>query len=343
MPKDTLDVTGGQTALMDPAGKEFQDMLLAAKTAAVTKLEVKDDTSMVEKDVVEPASSAETTEKDDDLTPPDKEADEPGDDIGNLKSQVSGLKAELTKVRKQKASGSDEANELKERLANLEGQLSVLKANKSTSTLEDKIAQLGDDQLATNKGMWEDERVDARVSARLAEKENDTEGIQRANQRILDANHTLKLYEADEKRRDTVRSKGQSSQDEEKAGIAKDLDLLFTEVGTACPDLFVKDTPIWKAGQEEYSKLPKLMKQLGPLGELVAAATAVAKHPELVGKRVADTAVNTLVNNIEKAADKAFHKGGSAPTIGAKPFTTVINNRADLVSFEDQVRKVKSG
>src|SRR6185369_9772766 len=97
MPKGEVAIVEGQSQLMDPAGQEFQDMLTAAKTAAVEKLAGKDDTSMVEKgaDTVSP-----TTTKDEKLKPEavDKDTDEqpdpeeiPGDDIGNLKNKVSGL------------------------------------------------------------------------------------------------------------------------------------------------------------------------------------------------------------------------------------------------------------
>ena len=350
MPKGEVAIVEGQSKLMDPAGQEFQDMLTAAKTAAVEKLAGKDDTSMVEKDVDDKASS--TTAKDETLKPKtvDKEADEqlepeevPGDDIGNLKNKVSGLQAELSRVRKKSGSATEEAQSLKERIADMEGQLKVLRENKTTTSLDEKIAQLTDKQVSTNRRMWEDELIDARVEARQAVKDNDPDLVKQANARIAAANDMLERYDLEKDRRADLKVKGKASEEDEKAAVSKDLTALFEEVAQAAPDIFTKDTPIWKAGKAEYDKLPALMKQLGPLGEMVAAAAAIAKHPELVGKKVADKVINNMVDNIERVADKAFNKGGTAPSQGSKPFTTTINNQTDLSNFEAQVRQVKGG
>lgn len=346
MPKET-EIVEGQSKLMDPAGKEFQDMLAAAHTAAVEKLAGKDDTSMVEgKGVKDESVSPADKAKDEKVTPDevDKEAEEvPGDDIGNLKNKVSGLQAELTRVRKQKSGSAEEAQELKERIADMEGQMKVLRENKTNLTLDEKLAKLTDKQVTSNRRMWEDELIDARVEARQAAKDGDNDGVKQANSRIAGANEMLEKYDTLKESRADERAKGRSSEDDVKDGVAKDLDLLFKEVAEAAPDIFTKDTPIWKAGQAEYKKLPTLMKQLGPMGELVAAASAIAKHPELVGKKVAAKVIDQMVENIEKVADKAFNKGGTAPTQGTTPFTTTINNPTDLQTFEEQVRKVKGG
>lgn len=341
--KDAAIVEGGP--LMDPSSKQFQEMLTKSQEAAVAKLAVKPDTSMVEdgKDVKEkPASSAESTEEEepkDDDTKDESDEDEPGDDIGNLKHKVSGLQAELTRIRKQKSDSSAEATSLKERIADMEGQLKVLRENKTTSTIEEKLAKLSDDQVRENRIAWDDELSDARVAARLAAKDGDDQGVREANERITNARKMLNVYDTEKDRRVEVKATQKHSQDDETTVLTKEMDDLFTSVSEAVPDINVKDSAIWKAGKAEYDRLPTLMKRLGALGELVAVATAMAKNPALIGKKTTEK----LVADIEKAADKAFQKGGTAPSSGTAPKPTTINSRDDLNAFEEQVRKVKGG
>lgn len=323
---------GGQAGLMDPAGKDFQAMLETAKSAAIAKLEVKEDTSMIEDPLVKPA------EPKDPLEPHDKLDEEPGDDVGNLKEQITGLKAELTKVRKQKSGSTEEVLSLKERLANMEGQLQAIHTAKTSGTVEEKLSKLSTDQVADNRIAWEDEQADARVAGRLAERDQDQAGVREANERIANARKMLKLYDTEKDRRVKADANNERLNLDDTKAVSTDLDKLFSEVYTQVPEMAVEGSDIWKAGKAEYDALPSLMKRLGPLGELVAAASAIAKHPELVSKKV----TNKLVNAIDAAADKAFSKGGAAPTGSFKPVTT-INSQADVASFEAQVRAVKGG
>lgn len=338
--KDVTIVEGGP--LMDPSSKQFQEMLVKSQEAAQAKLAVKPDTSMIEdeKDVKQDkkvSSTAPTDEEDNADVEPDK--DEPGDDIGNLKHKVSGLQAELTRIRKQKSDSSVEVVTLKERLANMEGQLTALRETKKTTSVEEKLAQLSDEQVRKNRISWDDELSDARVTARLAAKDGDDQGVREANERINNARTMLDLYDTEKDRRVEAKASQKVSQGDEVTALSKELDDLFLAVGEAVPDINVKDSPIWKAGQAEYSKLPVLMKRLGPLGELIAAATAIAKNPALIGKKTTEK----LVADIEKAADKAFQKGGTAPSSGTIHEVTTINSQADAQAFEERVRKVKGG
>ena len=343
---------GGQ--LMDPAGKEFQDMLAAAQTAAVEKLAIKPDTSPAldgqagqpkdEKDAKDKSvSSTESKDEPDDKEKADKLEEEPGDDIGNLKHKVAGLQAELTRVRKQKTGSADEVASLRERIADTEGQLKVLREGSSKATVADKLAKLTDDQVSENKIAWEDELTDARVTARLAEKENDVEQVREANSRISAARKALGLYSAEEKRRVSADAKGKSSVEEERPALSAEVENLFTDLNKVAPDLQDKESDLWKAAQKEYAALPKLMKALGPMGELIAASAAIAKNPKLIGKKVISGETSKVLDAIESAADKSFNKGGAAPKAGQFTPITTINSQADLISFEEQVRKVKGG
>jgi hypothetical protein len=338
-----VSIVESTVPLMDPAGETFQAMLKQSQEAAVAKLAKTPDTSMTEAEPDKPdkpeAAKKEVDEPDEDE--PDKE-EIPGDDIGNLKRKVSGLQAELTRTRKQKSGSAEEVALLRERMADTEGQLKVLRENKTTSTIEDKLSKLTDDQLADNKIAWEDEHVDARLVARLAEKENDPTAIKEANARIAAARQALKLYENEGKRRDKAEAASGANAKDEQAGMATEIETLFTDLYTAAPDLQDKTSTIWKAGQKEYSALPRLTKALGPLGELIAVATAIAKNPQLIGKKVISAETGKVLEAIEKGADKAFQKGGAAPSVSFKPVTS-INSQADLSSFEEQVRNIKRG
>jgi predicted nucleic acid-binding Zn-ribbon protein len=264
--------------------------------------------------------------------------EEPGDDVGNLKEQVTGLKAELAKVRKQKSDSTDEASSLKERIANMEGQLKVLADGKTSATIEGKLAQLTDSEVTRNRVAWEDERTDARVEARLAAKDNDHVALQEANTRIAAADKMLNLYETEKDHRAERKVTSKQAEFDDRKEVESNLDNLFSSVYSEVPEMMNKDSEIWKAGLKEYQALPALMKRLGPLGELVAISSAIAKHPELVGKKV----TQKVVANIEAAADKAFQKGGTAPTSTFKPVTT-INSREDHQAFEAQVAAIKGG
>jgi hypothetical protein len=326
-------IEGGK--LMDPSGKDFQAMLAKAQTAAVEKLSVKEDATMVE----ESTKVDKSEPKVDTLVPEKAEADEePNDNVGNLKDQVTGLKAELAKVRKQKSDSTDEASSLKERIANMEGQMKVLSDTKASVTIEGKLAQLTDSEVTRNRVAWEDERTDARVEARLAAKDNDYVALQEANTRIASADKMLNLYETEKDRRSERKVNDKQAEVDDHKEVESNLDNLFTSVYAEVPEMMNKDSEIWKAGLKEYQALPALMKRLGPLGELVAISSAIAKHPELVGKKV----TQKVVANIEAAADKAFQKGGTAPNSTFKPVTT-INSREDHQAFEAQVAAIKGG
>jgi len=348
MPKGEVEIKeGGQ--LMDPAGKEFQEMLAKAQTAAVEQLAKAPDTSMVEgekdgkpapKVEAKPASSAAPAKEEDET---DGTEDIPGDDIGNLKHKVSGLQAELARVRKQKSGSAEEAQVLKERIADMEGQMKVLREGKTTSSVEDRLAKLSDEQVADNKIAWEDEMADARVIARLAEKDGDTVAVKEANQRIVDARSALKLYANEERRRIQAEASKTTNERDEHQGMATEVESLFTDLYKAAPDLKDQESDIWKAGQAEFSKLPRLMKALGPLGELVAVANAIAKNPTLIGKKVITSETGKVINAIETAADKAFQRGGSAPSSGTIVPVTTIKSQSDLIAFEERVRAVKGG
>ena len=315
--------------IMDPAGPEFQTMLSQAKQRSEEKVAVPETKeSVVEKDVEKSVSSTETAE----TLPPESE------DPTELKAQIVGIKAELARVRKQKSGGEGESAALRETLAEMQGQLKVLREGRTGKSVEEQIQELSDDQFIDNKVAWDDELADARVEARLAERDRDEAGVAKHNARIETARKMQKLYEKDNRQRTERTVSTTRSQGDTKAAVTAELDHLFSSVYEVVPDISNKESAIWKAGQEEYASHPHLMKQLGPLGELIATATAIAKNPTLLGKK----ATSDVLKKIEGAMDKSFQKGGSAPKIN---FTkqTAINSQKDLTDFESQVAAIKMG
>lgn len=335
MAKDLVgeNIDGGQ--LMDPAGEAFQTMLQAAKEKGESSLAVKPDTSAVEsgKGVTKESPSSDTPNE-------TKEAsDDESDDLATLKNSIRGLKAELSRVRGQRSTSESEASELKERLARMEGRLEEIKGSQQNVSAQESIKRLNDEKLLDMDTAYEDELADARAVARLAERDNDQEGIAKANQRITHARQMRTLIKADLARRSEEKVSTRNNAAEEEASLAGELETLFTDMYKTAPELADRNSELWKAGQAEYKKLPNLTKKLGPLGELIATAAAIAKNPQLLSKK----ATEKVLDDIEKITDKAFQKGGTAPKAGSKSSNFTLNNAADVADFEAQVRAVKMG
>lgn len=323
MAKDVEIIEGGQ--LMDPSGEAFNTMLAQAQTRSEEALAVKEDTTTVEETGVK-------------TTPGSPPEPDPIVEPEDLKAKLAGLQAELARVRKQKSGGEGEAASLKEALANLEGQVKVLRESKTTATLEERVAALSDEQVQDNEILWRDELTDARVLARMAERDNDPDGVAKANARIDTARKMQKLYDTVQRTRSVTQAETVKAQGEYKNVLSTEVDTLFNTTYASIPELKDTESEIWKAGQVEYKLYPTLMKQLGPLGEMIAVASAVAKNPQLVSKKSAAK----LLADIEDVADKTFQKGGTAPRMAlSKP--TVVNSQKDLSDFEAQVAAIKLG
>lgn len=323
MAKDVEIIEGGQ--LMDPSGEAFNTMLSQAQTRSEEALAVKEDTTTVEETGVK-------------TTPGSPPEPDPIVEPEDLKAKLAGLQAELARVRKQKSGGEGEAASLKEALANLEGQVKVLRESKTTATLEERVAALSDEQVQDNEILWRDELTDARVLARMAERDNDPDGVAKANARIDTARKMQKLYDTVQRTRSATQAESVKAQGEYKNVLSTEVDALFNTTYATIPELKDTESEIWKAGQVEYKLYPTLMKQLGPLGEMIAVASAVAKNPQLVSKKSAAK----LLADIEDVADKTFQKGGTAPRMAlSKP--TVVNSQKDLSDFEAQVAAIKLG
>jgi hypothetical protein len=325
MAKDVEIVEGG--AIMDPMGSEFQEMLQSAQSAAGAKVPTEE---------VPPVSVGETgVDTVSPTTPPEENLEE---DPESLKAKLAGLQAELTRVRKQKTGNEGEASTLRETIADMQGQLKVLREGKTEKTLQDKVGELTYDQVQDNAISWTDELADARAVSRQAERDQDQEGLRTASQRIDAARKMLKLYDTEKQVRAVRLSESTKTEGEQKSILSTEMNTLFSSTQEAIPELNDKTSDVWKAGQAEYRAYPALMARLGPLGELLAVASAIAKNPSLVGKKAAAK----LLANLEDVTDKAFQKGGTAPQLtSSRPVS--ITSQKDLSDFEAQVQAVKMG
>lgn len=325
------NVDGGQ--LMDPAGEAFQSMLQAAKEKGEASLTVKQDTTTEESETgvkkESPSTEAKVEEPDDTDT----------EDLDTLKNSIRGLKAELSRVRGQRTHSETEASDLKERLARMEGRLEELKGSQQSTSAQDSLKQLDETKLLELDTAYEDELADARAVARLAERDGDTDGVAKANQRINHARQMRTLIKAETAKRVENKAIAKRSASDEESALGGELESLFTDVYKAAPELADKNSEIWKAGQEEYRKLPTLTKKLGPLGELIATAAAIAKNPHLISKKTTEK----VLSDIESLVEKGFQKGGTAPKAGTKVSNFNLNNQQDVASFEEMVRNVKTG
>lgn len=326
------NINGG--TLMDPNSDAFQTMLLAAREKSETNLAIKPDTSTTES---ETGVNKESPSPDPKVE--EKATDDETDDLDTLKNSIRGLKAELSRVRGQRSSSESEASELKERLARMEGRLEEIKGTQQSTSAQDSIKKLDDTKLLEMDTAYEDELADARAVARLAERDGDTDAVVKANQRISQARQMRTLIKAEVARRTDERVEHRKSASEEQTALSSELETLFTDVYKTAPELADKTSEIWKAGQDEYRKLPTLTKKLGPLGELIATAAAIAKNPHLLSKK----STEKLLNDIEQVAEKSFHKGGSAPKAGIRTGPISINNSKDVADFEEMVRTIKTG
>lgn len=334
--------------LMDPFGETFQKMLAHGKAGREQGENPASPAEPTKKPKPVAKEEAPHEEEEPEAEQPDEEKatgdDEDSDDVETLKRRLGGLKAELTKVRKQRTSASDEGLALRERIASLEGEMKAFRAideKKAQDSIESKLQGLGDEQLTDARIAWEDERADARALARLAERDGDREAVQEANKRISDANHMLKLYAVEQDRRTSDKVFKKEAANKAEFDMKTELDALVTSSLEIAPELGDQNSKIWKAAKAEYDKSPKLMSQLGAIGELFAFAQAVLKNPDLIS-RGSKTKVDNVLDDLEKATTKSF-RSSNAPRVGASKQDYSIHNARDLADFEAEVLRMKRG
>lgn len=256
--------------------------------------------------------------------PEDKEVD-PKD------AEIAGLKAELAR-RKGNA----------DKLEALEGEIKQLRETKSEAKNEFIwIQKLDDDALASKQTDWDDELADARARYARAEEQGDENAMARQGQRVLNAKRHVAAFRKeilDRGRRETA---AHEDAKREFTAVQAEIESMQDSVSEAFPDFTDQNSALWKAGNDEYLGHPELMKRLGPLGEIVAAALAVVKHPELV-KRDTKNARREVIGSLEKSVKAALSTGASAPSV-QRPVNIDVSSGEGLQAFNAMIDKIKGG
>ena len=342
-----MDPVIDSTKEMDPASEEFKAMLVGIQ--ADKPVEPKKDDKPKE-----PASSADgktpvvdkPAPKEDKVV--DKIDDEGGEEetLDKLKERVSGLKKELAR----REGNSQRVQELEKELAASKARLEERKEREVEQSTDDKvktaIKKLDDDQLFSTRAEFVDEIGDARAAYREADRSGDTEARAEANQRVLRARNLLSQLDREVLDRAKASVKGQSDKERDEKEFAAEVDNLFNGVFDAVPAVKDKESELWKAGDVEFRKYPKLMSQLGPIGELVAMSLAIVRNPVLVGSKAAPAdpgARKKVVKEIEDITHKTLLAGTSGSGKPVTSYEGVITGAQPLGDFEALVDKIKNG
>jgi len=278
----------------------------------------------------EAASSAEELDTD--------EGAENDESPEKLKARVRGLQAELSRRK----GNADKVNELELQLAKIQGQLEQAnKPSKGDTTLEDAIRKLDDKGLITKQTDWEDDLADARARYASAEERGDDTAMSKHGQRIAYAKHVLSSIRTETLERSVNRQKQAEVEKNEADAVRTEFDEMYKAVNTEYPDFQDKESDLWKAGDKEYRSHPEMMRRLGPVGEVVAAALAIIKNPQLVQRSEA-SARRDVVGKLEKSVKKALSTGGGAPSTG-RTVVPSIDSADGLAEFNRLIDKIKGG
>lgn len=268
------------------------------------------------------------------------EADGADETPDKMKARIRGLQAELTRRK----GNAEKVGSLEVQLAKVQGQLEQLNkpAQTATTSLEDSIRKLDDRALIGKQTDWDDELADARARYAQAEDRGDEKQQDRHAERIKYAKQVLSALRTESLERiDRKQTEGESARAQQ-TQIKTELDAMYASMTDSFPDFQDKESAMWKAGNEEYNSHPEIMKRLGPAGEIVAAALAVIKNPNLAGKQDASVARRDLVKNLEKGVKKAFQAGGTSPTT-SKAVNYSVNSGEGLAKFNELIDRIKGG
>ena len=260
-----------------------------------------------------------------------------------LKAQLAALTKELNRVRKGKADSSAEVQELREELANVQGQLDVLsKGATSTGTEENRLAKYSDEQLLQGETEWEDALMDEKDAMRRARSESDENAYSKASRNAATARTTLNAIRKELRERIKRVGVEQAKAQTETTEMVQEISELYDQAYETYPELKDKDSALWQAGNEVYNRHPKLMKQLGPLAELVATALAITENPKLAPKGETGgerKARKELLEEINERAEESLIKGKATSSKKTIPDFGSMSKS----DFDNLVHKLKMG
>ena len=252
-----------------------------------------------------------------------------------LRAQVKGLKAELAR----RSGNAERVGKLESELEDVQAQL---KAKRPDDPLHDAISKLDDKALSEKQTDWDDELADARARYVRAEENGDAAVLDKAAKRIQYARQVISAMREEVLSRSDRKQKESERQRAEVDTIGTELGDMYDAVNEAFPDFQDPETELWKAGDAEFRAHPALMSKMGPAGEIVAAALAIAKLGKSVSKDEAATRREVL-STIDKGLGKALAKGAASPTTGRQVDFGGLDNAEKLTAFNAYIDKIKGG
>lgn len=259
-----------------------------------------------------------------------------------LKAQLDAVTKELTRVRKGKAESSAEVQDLREQLAEIQGQLKVIsKGSTGTESEDNRLAKFTDEQLIQGQTEWEDAVYDEREAIKRARADNDETALANANRKASIARNTLNAIRKELLERSKRVGAEQARAQTETSELVNEISGLYESAYERFPGLKDKDSEIWQAGNEVYNRHPKLMKQLGPMAELVATGIAITENPKLVpgGTGGDKKARKELLEEINDRAEQSLIKGRGTPNKKTIPdFDAMPSDQ-----FDGLIHKLKMG
>lgn len=232
-------------------------------------------------------------------------------DESSLADKVSALEKELARVRSAKRDERDEeVVKLRERLAKMEGKL-----ESSASGDRKSIKDYQNKELLAFKHQWDDVLDQARDSG-------DAEKVKTSKANI-------RAIEAELMDRGNPKTPASDPSSDDLEETRKELAAIYEETVKEVPDLADKNSELWKACKVWHDAHPALMKQLGPLGDMMAVSKVMIQQPELL-KGLAVAARKEVIGNIEKATRQAIKSGGGATGVTAAPnFSAMSSDEFD--------------
>ena len=267
-----------------------------------------------------------------------EEAAEGEGDVEHLKSQIRGLKAELTR----RSGNAERVEDLESRLAQAEQKLAET-PKPTADPITEAIRKLDDRALIDKQTDWEDELAAARAKYERADETQNTESMRAAGERIAHAKRVLSALKSEASDRVERRSTERNQLQQEAEQINGELSEMYESVSEAFPDFTNQDSELWKAGNEEFLAHPALMRRLGAAGEVVAAALAVVKNPQLT-KGTSAQARREVISKIDKGFGKALQAGTSSPNFSRNTdYAAAIADGEGLDKFNKMIDKIKGG
>ena len=261
------------------------------------------------------------------------------DTAEDAEKRIKGLQAELSRRK----GNAEKVEQLQSELAYMKGQLDTLTKSKGTTNeLSDVISKMDEETLLERKDQWTEELASLRGKFDRAEEQGDTEQMQNLGSRIAHARKIMKAIQTEDRTRSETKRTQHEQKSTEAETVKAELTGMFTTVTELHPEFLDENSDLWNAGQEQFNAYPILMEKLGGAAQVVAAALAIVKHPELVSQQSSTEVRKEVLHNIDKGLSKALSVG-TRLTPGRTTATPniAVDTAENLAAFNRMVEKVK--